>query len=206
MKTGRRKIYWDNTCWLAWLNGEGTDIWPASVVQGIRDVVAEVEANRAILFTSAITRGEIFEGKLTQDQKDMFTRLMRRRNVIEINADSRIFNKASNIREYHANQKEKRRVMLPDATHLATAILYEADEFQTMDGLKKGGENKRKLIALSGDVGGHDLKVIQPYPLHEPPPPELVGIGGPLIDKGKQDSLQEKQKATNKGGPSESGS
>jgi predicted nucleic acid-binding protein len=39
------------------------------VVQGIKDVVVEVEANRAILFASAITRCEIFQGKLTQEQR-----------------------------------------------------------------------------------------------------------------------------------------
>ena len=70
MKVGRRKICWDNTCWLAWLNGEGTDVWPEAVIQGIKDVVAEVEANRAVLFTSTIFRTEIFEGKLSQEQKD----------------------------------------------------------------------------------------------------------------------------------------
>jgi predicted nucleic acid-binding protein len=197
MKTGRRKIYWDNTCWLAWLNGEGVDVWPLAVVQGIKDVVAEVEANKAILFTSTITRGEIYQGKLSQAQRDMFARLMRRRNVVEINADSRIMDKASNIREHHDNKTEKRKISTPDATHLATAILYGADEFQTMDGLQKGGSNRRKLIALSGNVAGHDLKVIQPYPLNVPPPAELVVIDGPLLEKARSDHESEKQKVDN---------
>jgi hypothetical protein len=127
--------------------------------------------------------------------------VMRRRNVREINADARIFDEASRIREYHANQPEKRKVTTPDATHLATAALYEADEFLTMDGLKKGGQNKRKLIALSGDVGGHNLSVVHPYSRNAPPPPELVGIGGPLIEKAISDSKLEKAKATDEGGP-----
>lgn len=206
MKTGKRKIYWDNTCWLAWLNGEGTETWPASVVQGIKDVIGEVEANNAILFTSSITRGEIYQGRLNQDQKDKFANLLRRKNVRDIGADSRINDKASHIREYHDNKTEKRKIATPDAIHLATAVLYEADEFHTMDGLQKGGSNKRKLLALSGDVGGHNLKIIQPYPLDAPPPPELVVIDGPLIEKATRDSKMAKQKATDKGGPSESGS
>jgi predicted nucleic acid-binding protein len=206
VKSSRRKIYWDNTCWLAWLNGEGTETWPASVVQGIKDVVVEVEANRAVLFTSAVTRGEIFEGKLTREQKEMYAGLMRRKNVVEVNADAKVFTEASRIREYHANQQQKRRIQLPDATHLATAIIYRADEFQTMDGLCKGGESKRKLMALSGDVGGHHLKIVQPYPLNAPPPPELVVIEGPLLQKAMSDSKPDKAKATDEGGPNESGS
>lgn len=209
MKTGRRKIYWDSACWLAWLNGEGIETWPASVVQGIKDVVAEVEANRAILLTSALTRGEIFQGKLSEAKKDMFAKVLRRRNVREINADPRVFDEASRIREYHANQPEKRRISTPDATHLATAVLYEADEFLTMDGLKRGGQNKAKLIALSGDVGGHNLSVVHPYPRNAPPPPELVGVQGPLLVGVPSETMKpklEKQKATDEGGPSESGS
>ena len=205
MKTGRRKFYWDNTCWLAWLNGEGTETWPASVVQGIQDVVIEVEANRAILFASAIIRGEIFQGQLTQEQRDKFARLMRRHNVTEVNADAKIMNEASRIREYHANQPQKRRVSTPDATHLATALIYEADEFHTMDGLKKGGQNKRKLLALSGDVGGRKLDVVWPYPLHEPPE-ELIGVKGPLLEGVPSQTMRRrKPKATDEGGPSESG-
>jgi hypothetical protein len=41
----------------------------------------------------------------------------------------------------------------PDAIHLATAILYRADEFHTFDD---------QLIGLSGNVGGHRLIVCKP--------------------------------------------
>ena len=201
MKTGRRKIYWDNTCWLAWLNGEGTELWPADVVQGITDVAAEVDANKLILITSAITRGEIFQGRLTQQQRDALPRLMRRKNIREIGADSRIMDKAAAIREYYANHPPTRRIYTPDAIHLATAILYEADEFHTMDGLKKGGENKRKLIALSGDKGVDGLKIVPPYPLHRPPA-ELIVVTGPLVTGVPTETFRpSKRKATDEDGP-----
>lgn len=48
--------------------------------------------------------------------------------------------------------------------------------------------------------------MVHPYPRNAPPPPELVGIVGPLIDKAKKDSETEKPKATDEGGPSKSGS
>lgn len=181
MKTGRRKIYWDNTCWIAWLNGEGPEKWPSDVIQGMKDVVAEVELGNAILFTSAITRTELPEDRLTTDQKLKLDLLMRRSNVREVNADPRVTKLAGSIREYHKKQKPARSVHTPDAIHLATAIIYEADEFQTMDGLQKDGST-RKLLKLSGDVGGHDLKVVIPYPRHTPPD-ELKTIAGPLFEK-----------------------
>ena len=50
MKSGKRKIYWDSACWLAWLNGEGVEKWPIEVVDGIQDVVNEVESGQSILW------------------------------------------------------------------------------------------------------------------------------------------------------------
>lgn len=181
MKIGRRKIYWDNTCWIAWLNGEGTDKWPADVIQGMKDVITEVEAGQAILFTSAITRTELPQNRLSPDQRKSFDQLMRRSNVREVNADPRVASLAGDIREHHKQQKPSRKIHTPDAIHLATAILFEADEFQTMDGLQKDG-SVRKLLKLSGNVGGHDLKVVTPYPRNTPPD-ELKTIAGPLFQK-----------------------
>ena len=74
-----------------------------------------------MLFTSAVTRGEIFFGTLDLDQKNMFAKLMRRRNVTEISADPRIMDRASAIREYQSARGQ--RIATPDATHLATAVL-----------------------------------------------------------------------------------
>jgi hypothetical protein len=176
MKT-RRKIYWDTTCWLAWLNDERST-WPASVMTGIQDVVCDVETNEAVLFTSAGTRGEIYMGRLDLDKKTMWANLMRRSNVQEISADPRIYDRASAIREYHDARGQK--IKLPDATHLATAILYRADEFQTMDGLQANGSRNRKLLSLNGDVAGYNLKIVHPYPRNSPPA-QIVGVRGPLF-------------------------
>jgi len=145
---------------------------------GLQDVVYEVENNQAILFTSAGTRGEIYLGRLDLDKKTMWANLMRRSNVQEISADPRVYDRASQIREYHEARKQK--IKLPDATHLATAVLYRADEFQTMDGLQKDGSKHRKLLSLSGDVGGYNLKVVHPYPRNTPPS-QIVTIKGPLF-------------------------
>ena len=142
--------------------------------------------NEAILFTSAVTRGEIYLGRLDLDKKTLYARLMQRTNVQEISADPRIMDRASAIREYHDIRGQK--IKTPDATHLATAVLYRADEFLTMDGLQKDGSKHRKLLALSGDVGGYNLKIVHPYPRRNPPA-ELINVPlGPLFEGVKHES------------------
>lgn len=180
MKAGKRIFYWDTAVLLAWLMDERH--WPASVLEGIQDVVSEVENGKAIMFTSSITRSEIFMGRLAHEQKDKYAKLMMRRNVTEIAPDARVMDRASAIREHYANETPKRSISTPDAIHLATAIIYKADEFQTMDGLEQGGAKRTKLLALSGNVAGYNFPIVQPYPRNRPPA-ELVSIKGPLFPK-----------------------
>ena len=178
MRTGKQTLYWDTAVWLAWLLDER--VWPSGVLTGIQDTVIEVESGKTILFTSTMTRTEIFQGSLSTEQKTRYAQLMRRSNVREIAPDSRVTDRASAIREYHNGRGVK--VATPDAIHLATAVIYRADEFHTMDGLQQGGKKKRKILALTGDVGGYPLSIVQPYPRNSPPA-QLVTVTGPLFPK-----------------------
>lgn len=178
MKTGKKRIfYWDANVFIAWLKGE--TYWPSNVIIGMTDVAREVSEGRAILCTSAVTKTEILQGTLTQEQKTKLADLMQRSNVVLIAADERITDRASAIREHYNTKGNK--IKTPDAIHLATAILYKADEMQTMDGLDTtGGDKKTKLLSLSGNVAGYDLLIVNPYPLHTPP--EIaIKVEGPLF-------------------------
>ncbi len=159
MKAGKTVVYWDSAVWLAWLQNERH--WPETVLAGIEDVVLHLESGKVVLITSSIARSEIFQGRLSQEQRSQWTSIMRRSDVQEVAADSRVNDRASAIREYHQARKVK--LSTPDAIHLATAVLYKADEFQTMDGLDKSGK-ARRVLGLNGDVGGYPLVVVQPYP------------------------------------------
>ena len=177
MKTGKKRLfYWDANVFIAWLKGE--TCWPPSVITGMNDVAREVSENRAVLFTSTVTNTEILQGTLTQTQKTRLADLMQRTNVLQIAADARITDRASAIREYYNTRGNK--IKTPDAIHLATAILYKANEMQTMDGLDTKGDKKTKLLSLSGDVAGHDLLIVNPYPLHTPPD-VAIRVEGPLF-------------------------
>ncbi len=164
MKAGKKVVYWDTPVWLAWLLGERQ--WPETVLAGIEDVVLNLESGKLKLLTSSITRSEVLQGRLTTEQKNLWTSIMRRSDVSAIAADDRVNDRSAAIREYHQSRGVK--ILTPDAIHLATAVLYKADEFQTMDGLDKSGKPKR-LLALNGDVGGYPLFITHPYPRSGPP-------------------------------------
>jgi predicted nucleic acid-binding protein len=182
MKIGSnsRKIYWDTSVLIAWLMDERH--WPSDVLTGIQDAVYEVETYLAVLFTSSITRTEFFSGNLTDQQKQRYVLLMRRSNVREIDPHQKITTRASQIREHYNQKRPSVKITTPDAIHLATAINYRADEFQTLDGLEAEGRSKTKLLALNGDAGVSGLRVIHPYPRSRSPA-HIVSIAGPLFDQ-----------------------
>src|SRR5689334_25204883 len=95
--SGRYKYYWDTCVFLAWL--KGNEKWPPELLQGIQDVADAVASNDVMLFTSTITRCEVFLSTLTQEQKEKFAGVLRRRNIREIAPDLRITDRAASIRE-----------------------------------------------------------------------------------------------------------
>ena len=171
-KTRKKIYYWDSCAFIAWLDG-GEGHHP-EVIAGLDEIAKEVNEKRAILCTSVNTSTEILQGKLTPEQSIRLQNLFKRRNVSRINVDDRIAQKASGIRNYY-NERNVR-IKTPDAQHLATAIIYEVDEFHTLDGY---GERQRpnQLLALNGDVAGYPLHIRVPTALQNT---LLQGVG-PLL-------------------------
>jgi predicted nucleic acid-binding protein len=167
MKSGKPVIYWDTCVFIAWLKDE-KDKWPPSIWQGIQDVADLVQIGQAILVTSTLTRVEVFLGTLTQEQKQKFAGILRRKNVQEVAPHMRIADRASAIREKH-------RIKTPDAIHLATAILYDVDEMHTMDGWHEDGK-RDGLLALSGNVAEYKLTITEPYPRGSSHPPTSAPV------------------------------
>ena len=168
-KVVKKKYYWDSCIFIAWLNGgEGR---PPEVIEGLNEVARDVNENRAALCTSVTTWTEILQGKLTPEQKTRLENLFKRRNVVLINIDARIAQMASEIRNYYNERGVK--IETPDAQHLATAIIYEVDEFHTLDG---DGDRQRPndILRLNGDVAGHPLHIRVPTSLQNP---LLQGVG-----------------------------
>lgn len=156
MATSKDKIYWDTNIFLAWLKDEPQE--PA-VIDGIVEVVQKIRRNEIVLMTSVTTRTEILDATLTDEAKKKFSQLFDRRNVTMINVDQRIADKSHFIRNFYYEKGIK--LSTPDCMHLATAIIYHATEFQTLDG---SGQRKRPndLIPLSGNVAGFPLIIRTP--------------------------------------------
>jgi predicted nucleic acid-binding protein len=187
-KAGRQTYYWDTSCFIAWLDGgKGHS---REVLSGLDAVAKEIYENRSTLCTSVMTETEVLQGKLTPEQVIKFQNLFKRRNVIAINVDSKIARTASEIRSYYSARDIK--IKTPDSIHLATAIIYEADEFHTLDG---DGERPRPsdLLRLNGNVAGHPLHIRVPIAIQ---PSLFSGVSpvaleaGPVRGKIEKESKQ----------------
>ena len=152
--------YWDTCVFIAWLKNEGLPNRSLDEIEGIRDVVSKIEKGTVKLITSAITIAEMLECDMPPGATDLFKSLLQRRMMVTISVDIKVAGLASNLRSYYKKSKEHEKTLCtPDALHLATAILYKADEFHTFD-----GSNKKSLglLNLGGDVGGYPLIIRKP--------------------------------------------
>ena len=127
-----KKIYWDACIFLAWIYDEPKE---PDVIDGIEEMVRDVDNNRVKLITSIVTRTEILESRLNAEARDRFDKIFKRRNVVMINLDTRISDLSHDIRDFHYQQGHV--LSTPDSQHLATAIIHNVDIFYTLDGSEK---------------------------------------------------------------------
>ena len=151
MKSGRYLHYFDTCIFLHWLSDPQKD---AVVVDGIEDIVRDAERQQSIIIvTSVITRIEVLNARLARDASERFNRMFGQFTVQTVNVDPRIAQLAHDIRDYYMSQTPVVKLATPDCIHLATAIHFECDEMNTLDG---GGMRKRPgdLLTLSENVMG----------------------------------------------------
>ncbi|MFH0765440.1 MAG: PIN domain-containing protein, partial [Calditrichota bacterium] len=90
-----------------------------------------------------------------------------------LSTDWNVWNLAHDIRDHYRSENTNEdlpTLTVPDAVHLATAIIYDADCFHTYDRnnvtISEAKQNnwhpKRGLIPLSGNVMGYDLMICAP--------------------------------------------
>lgn len=138
--------YWDTCLFLAWLKDESR---PTGEMDGVREIIERSKRRDCRLMTSVLTSIEVLQAKIPAGFDTHFTALLRRVNRVGL--ETKIAGVAHDIRNSYAIRGKK--LETPDAIHLATAIIYRADEFHTFD---------HALIALSGDVAGHRLTICKP--------------------------------------------
>jgi len=156
MSIGKKIIGWDSCIFLAWLQEEKRDI---GVMEGIEEVVRKIHNNEVTLLTSQMTNIEVLQSRLTPEAQKKWKAVFNRRNCQMIDINPRVSEKGQFIRDYCYQRNIK--LSSPDSIHLATAIIYKADEFHTLDG--SGKKRNGDLIPLDGNVAGHKLKICVPY-------------------------------------------
>jgi predicted nucleic acid-binding protein len=150
--------YWDTCLFLAWINDEQRK---SGEMDGVREVIERHKRREVRLMTSVLTFVEALESKLPVGMKNLFEGLLKR--VERIGIDSKCASLAHDLRNYYtiqAHENAGKMLSTPDAIHLATAILYRADEFHTFD--NDGDARTLGLLPLSGNIGGHRLKICKP--------------------------------------------
>jgi predicted nucleic acid-binding protein len=161
--------YWDSCLFLAWLKDEER---PSGEMDGVREIIERQRRREVRIMTSVLTMVEVLAAKMPAGMDTLFQNAMRRlsRQAMDI----RVAQPAHDLRSHYAGLGGKT-VSSPDAIHLATAILYRADEFHTFDG--EGSSRSLGLLPLSGNVGGHKLTICKPVAknpqldLRKPPRP-----------------------------------
>lgn len=139
--------YWDACLFLAWLKDEQRK---AGEMDGVRDIIQRMKRRDVKIMTSVLTMVEVLSAKIPVGMDTLFKDLMKRLNRQSM--DIRVASIAHDLRNHYV-MSGVRTLKSPDAIHLATAILYRADEFHTFDD---------QLISLSGNVGGHRLIIYKP--------------------------------------------
>jgi predicted nucleic acid-binding protein len=159
MAGAEKKYYWDTCIFLAWIKDEQR---PSGEMDGVREVVARAKRREVIIMTSVLTLTEALQSKLPVGMDRLFFDLLKRTQRVGV--DIKVAQLAHDIRDYYMVRKDQfdgKVLQTPDAIHLATAILYRADEFHTFDDGKKDSKSLG-LISLSGNVGGNKLVICKP--------------------------------------------
>jgi predicted nucleic acid-binding protein len=151
-------FYWDTCLFLAWINDEPRK---AGEVAGAREVIARFKRREVKILTSVLTQVEVLQAKLPVGLDTLFSDMMKR--ITRLSVDTKVASLAHDLRNHYvakAAENQGKILSTPDAIHLATAIMYRVDEFHTFDEKDKG--RHLGLIPLSGNVGGHRLKICKP--------------------------------------------
>ena len=140
------RVYWDTSVILAWIKDETRK---SPQMEGLYTVAEKIINNLMTMFTCVTAYGEIFEGDLTDDQRDKLRALFDRSNTDVVSIDGPVGRRIAEVRKFYKAQSKsdgKPEVCYADAEHLAAATVYKADEFHTFDRDDKGG--CRGLLSL----------------------------------------------------------
>jgi hypothetical protein len=134
-------------------------------MDGIAECVDEMESGRCVIVSSVEIFGEVLSEEVGEEARRRLDEVCMNPGIQIVDKDGPIARLAGEIRNHYQKQKKidgKRTITQTDAAHLATAINCEVDEFHTFDDGKQESRKGRSLLALSGNVAGHKLRICRP--------------------------------------------
>jgi predicted nucleic acid-binding protein len=150
--------YWDTCLFLAWIKDEERK---SGEMDGVREIIERSKRREVKIVTSVLTKVEVLSGKIPVGMDSLFSGLMKR--IHPLSMDIKIAQMAHDLRNHYTEKRDLyggKTLSTPDAIHLATAIIYRANEFHTFD--QDGDAKHLGLLPLSGDVGGNRLIICKP--------------------------------------------
>ena len=158
------KIYWDSCVYISCIQ-ETT-----GRIDTLRKIIKQAEDGDIVLVASTFIIAEVVKIKdcvLTSDeQADKIKEFFDNDYIKVRDLDRKTASMANEIARVHS-------INPADAVHLATALRWQCDSFQTYDG-EKGGPTK--LLAFDGKIGRPPLKIELPS-FSGPPPQTLLNLG-----------------------------
>ncbi len=141
----RDRVYWDACCFLGWLQSE------ADKQESCRAVLADADAGKIIIVTSALTLAEVLAMRryeaIDRSRRESVEAFFRRDYIAVQNVTRRTAEDARALVWDHG-------IAPKDAIHVATAISAKVSSPHTFDG---------PLMDRSGKVGSPLLVICRPF-------------------------------------------
>lgn len=154
------RVYWDSCLFIAWLTAEQR---VKDDLDGLEECVRHAELNLVTVIVSKVFELEVIVDAMPDSTQSQLRRFLRQTNVEVVDYEPGIVALAREIRAHYVTRKQAGTFgwvpAIADSIHLATAVNRKAEVFLTFD---KGGKDKGNLLALDGDVAGHQLRVLPP--------------------------------------------
>lgn len=154
-ETQIRKVYWDACIWIGLINKE------VDLADSCAFLIEQAQEGKFQIWTSSLTLAEVYKKKcdgdiieLAEENDRDFESYVSKDYFVEVQVDHDIGVLARQLLRKHPELKKPN-----DAVHLATAIIYNLDEFHTIDG--------DDLLPLNGKItrrDGVNLVICKPPP------------------------------------------
>lgn len=167
--TGKNRptsYYFDSCVYLAYLRNE-IGPYTKRKISAIGTIWNQSERGQCAIMTSAITITEVLSHKLTKDAEKKFNHAIESIHQVE-DVTPPIAERARKYRDHYqrmpvsipGSQTTRSGLSTPDALHLATAVIFECDQFWTFDGLNATGKKKDIGLLWLGNRAGEDSLII----------------------------------------------